>query len=202
MIEVKNIEMKFGSKTIFQNFNYTFNDNNLYVITGTSGIGKTTLLRIISGLQKPNKGKILLNLQEINKPSNKIFMMHQKYTNFPWMTCLDNILLPIKINNKMNKEDVDKAQNLLNKVGLYEYLNKYPYELSGGMQQRLALARTLMAEPPVILMDEPLSALDPKTRNEMQDLVLEFHNKTQNIIIMITHDMDEAKKMNNFLLKL
>lgn len=202
MIEVKNIQMKFKNKVVFNDFNYIFQDNNIYVITGTSGIGKTTLLRIISGLQKPDNGKILFNSQEIIKPADKIFMMHQRYTNFPWMTCLDNILIPIKIKNNITKGHIIKAQELLIKVGLKDYINKYPYELSGGMQQRLALARTLMTEPPVILMDEPLSALDPYTRSEMQNLVLDLHYRTKNLIIMITHDMDEAKKMNDVIINL
>jgi NitT/TauT family transport system ATP-binding protein len=103
MIELKNITMKFNGKIIFNNFNYTFNDNNIYTIQGESGKGKTTLLKIISGLLLPSNGNVLLNNKIYNKPSNEICMMHQHYSNFPWKNCLENILFPIKVNRKITE---------------------------------------------------------------------------------------------------
>ena len=117
------------------------------------------------------------------------------------MTCLDNILIVEKINHKKITEEVRKnAIDWLSKVGLQDCINKYPQQLSGGMRQRLALARTLYMKPKIILMDEPLSALDEKTRTEMQQLILDIHKQTHNIIIMITHSKDEANKMCDTIL--
>lgn len=202
MIELKNIAIKFENKIIFKNFSYTFEDNTIYCLTGASGCGKTTLLRIISGLLKPNRGIVAYNGLKIKKPVKNIFMMNQGYTNFPWKNCLNNVLFPTKLTTKITEEHKQQAINLLKEVGLGEYIENYPYELSGGMKQRLALARTLMIKPEVILMDEPLGALDPEMREKMQNLILKLHEETKNTIIMITHDPEEAEKMSNTIIKI
>lgn len=199
MLECKNLSFKYDDKIIFEDFNYKFENNEIYAIVGESGKGKTTLLRCLAGLNKPYKGQTIYSYNESNeiitKPSKNIFMMHQHYTNFPWKTCLKNVLFPVSLNEKITDILEAKAKVLLIKVGLGDYIDKYPSELSGGMNQRLALVRTIMAEPNVILMDEPMSALDSETRKLMQDLLLDLHNRTNNIIIMITHDNNEAIKM-------
>jgi ABC-type nitrate/sulfonate/bicarbonate transport system ATPase subunit len=199
MLECKNLSFKYDNKIIFEDFNYKFENNEIYAIIGESGKGKTTLLRCLAGLNKPYKGQTIYSYNESNevitKPSKNIFMMHQHYTNFPWKTCLENVLFPVSLKEKITNILEAKAKVLLIKVGLGDYIDKYPSELSGGMNQRLALVRTIMAEPNVILMDEPMSALDSETRKLMQDLLLELHNRTNNIIIMITHDNNEAIKM-------
>ena len=128
-------------------------------------------------------------------------MMHQNYTSFDWLKCIDNILITEKVKGRVTKEMQETALKWLGMVGLKEYANRYPTELSGGMRQRLALARTLYMKPNIILMDEPLSALDEKTREEMQDLILDIHKKTKNIIIMITHSEEEAEKMCDEILR-
>lgn len=201
MIKLNEISLKFDNKTIIDNFSYTFNDNNIYCIMGQSGCGKTSLLKIISSLLHPTKGEVFYNNKKVYKPISEIFMMHQHYTNFPWKTCIENILFPISIKRKITEEDYQNAKQFLKNVGLEEYENKFPYELSGGMNQRLSLARVLMAKPKVLLMDEPMSALDIETRTKMQDLVLNMHNKTKNIIIMVTHSENEARKMGDKILK-
>ena len=119
-------------------------------------------------------------------------MMHQRYSNFNWLTCLDNVLIAQR-DKKLR--DSDEAMKVLAAVGLDQYTDKWPSQLSGGMQQRLALARTLYVQPKYLLMDEPLSALDDKTRSSMQRLILDVHAVTQNTIIMVTHSQDEAFKM-------
>lgn len=202
MIKVNGISLKFEEKVIFDNFNTEFDDNSIYCILGKSGCGKTTLLRIIAGLQKPDKGIALYGESKITKPNSDIFMMHQNYTNFPWKNCLENVLFPIKLKRKVTQDDVKEALELLHKVGLTGSEEKLPDELSGGMKQRLALARVLMAKPPVILMDEPLSALDDNTRSDMQNLIMQMHKETKNTIIMITHSKDDANKMGDHILKL
>lgn len=202
MIKAENICLKLGNKTIFNNFNYIFDDNKIYCIMGKSGCGKTTLLRILSGLQLIDNGRIMYNEKNIDKSMKEIFMMHQSYTNFPWKNCLDNVLFPISLHEKITQEYKDKALMWLDKVELYGCACLYPHELSGGMKQRLSLARVLMSKPIVILMDEPLSALDPTLRIKIQDLILDVHKETKNTIIMITHDENEAKKMGEIIIRL
>lgn len=190
-------------KPLLKDFIYEF-DNKIYGILGKSGCGKTTLLRTIAGLMKPLDGSILIDDQPLKRADkNDIYMMHQNYTSFDWMNCIDNILISKKIQHKkITKEDIELADKLLKQVGIYEHRNKYPSQLSGGMRQRLALARTIYVKPNVILMDEPLSALDDDTRNNMQNLIMDLHKQTHNTIIMITHSKAEANKMCDKIIKL
>ena len=182
-------------KPLLEHFSYEF-ENKIYGILGESGVGKTTLLRTIAGLMNPLSGEVIINNSKIAKASeNNIYMLHQNYTSFDWMTCINNILITKKIKGKVNEEDINRAIEMLYKVGLAGYEKKYPKELSGGQRQRLALARTLYMNPEVILMDEPLSALDEKTRFEMQNLIMELHQKTRNTILMVTHSTNEANRM-------
>lgn len=190
-------------KPLLKDFTYEF-DSKIYGILGKSGCGKTTLLRTIAGLMKPLDGSILIDNQQLKRADkNDIYMMHQNYTSFDWMNCIDNILISKKIQHKkITKEDIELADKLLKQVGIYEHRNKYPSQLSGGMRQRLALARTIYVKPNVILMDEPLSALDDDTRNNMQNLIMDLHKQTHNTIIMITHSKAEANKMCDKIIKL
>jgi NitT/TauT family transport system ATP-binding protein len=206
MIRVEHASLRFEEKIVFNDFNYTFEDKKIYCLLGRSGCGKTTLMRMIAGLQKPDRGHITFNGQEVHRSMPEIFMMHQSYSNFPWMTVLENVLLPFKLKQKITPELVEEARGMLARVGLEGSENLHPYELSGGMKQRVALARVLIAKPRVLLMDEPLSALDPLTRGKMQDVLLEIHhsqeNVTGNLIIMVTHDPAEAEKLQEVTLRL
>lgn len=201
MIEVKDLSMKYGKNIIFENYNHVFKDNTITAIMGKSGKGKTTMVRCIAGLNKPSKGEVIYNNKKITKPNKDIFMMHQHYTNYPWKTCLENVLFPIAINNKITEEHRKEAKGFLTLVGLEDSIDKFPSELSGGMNQRLAFARLLMAKPKVILMDEPMSALDKQTRSEMQDILLSAHRMLKNTIILITHDRDEANRLADFTIE-
>ena len=187
MIEVKDLTTGYSrDNPLKENFTYTFEDNKIYGILGESGCGKSTLLKTIAGLIYPLSGKVYVDgkiLQRADK--NDIYMMHQNYTSFDWLTCLNNILITEKVKHKrITDENRDKALRWLDNVGLRDYANKYPTQLSGGMRQRLALARTLYMKPSIILMDEPLSALDERTRADMQRLILDIHKETHNTIIM------------------
>lgn len=198
MIELKNLTTGYTrDKPLKKDFTYTFEDNKIYGILGESGCGKSTLLKTIAGLIYPLNGEIYVDGKILKKASkNDIYMMHQNYTCFDWLTCLDNILITEKVKHKrITEETKNNALKWLEKVGLSEHANKYPTQLSGGMRQRLALARTLYMKPNIILMDEPLSALDENTRADMQKLILDIHNETHNTIIMITHSKNEANKM-------
>src|SRR6185312_13230707 len=202
MIQVDNLSVSFGSNKVLNNLNLDFEDNKIYCVLGRSGTGKSTLLRSIAGLIVPSDGKIVYNNKEITKPNENIFMMHQNYTNFPWKDCMENVLFPIKLKRKATREDYIEATKLLVRVGLGEHIKKYPEQLSGGQRQRLSLARVLMSKPKVILMDEPLSALDDKTREEMQDLIMNLQKETKNTIIMITHSREDADKMADHMIQL
>lgn len=203
MIELKNITTGYKKNIpLKSNFSYVFENNKVYGILGESGCGKSTMLKTIAGLIKPLSGEVLVDEKPVEKAcKNNIYMMHQNYTSFNWLNCIDNILITEKVKGKVTKEMRENAIRWLEKVGLKEHINKYPTQLSGGMRQRLALARTLYMKPDIILMDEPLSALDEKTRAEMQDLILDIHKETKNIIIMITHSEEEANKMCDYILK-
>lgn len=194
MIQLNDLVVGYD-KPLLGPMNITFGDNAVYGILGKSGCGKSTLLRTIAGLNRPISGSVT------NSDFMPAYMMHQKYTNFDWLSCLDNILI-VERKRRKRKESREAAIEVLNKVGLGEYLDRFPTELSGGMQQRLALARVLFARPSVLLMDEPLSALDDNTRAAMQQLILDCHNKTKNTIIMVTHSVDEAHKMCDHIIRL
>lgn len=202
MIEINELYTGYSrDKPLLKNFNYQF-DSKIYGILGESGCGKTTLLRTIAGLVKPLSGTISVNGELITKASkNNIYMMHQNYTSFDWLRCLDNILIAKKVKGRINKCDVDRAREMMKLVGLENNEDKYPKQLSGGMRQRLALARTLFMNPGIILMDEPLSALDIETRERMQDLIINQHKETSSTIIMVTHSREEANKMCDVIIE-
>lgn len=182
-------------KPLLQNFNFQF-DKKIYGILGESGCGKTTLLRTIAGLTKPLHGDITIDGEKVGRPyKNDVYMLHQNYTSFDWKTCLDNVLIAKQVRGKVTEYDRLEAFKMLGNVRLSGHENKYPRQLSGGMRQRLALARTLFMKPQILLMDEPLSALDNETRYEMQLLILELHHEIGNTIIMVTHSKKEAEKM-------
>ena len=196
MIEVKHLYTGYSrDQPLLKDFNYIF-DSKIYGILGKSGCGKTTLLRTISGLLKPLSGQVTIdNVPIIKAGQNNIYMMHQNYTSFDWLKCLDNVLIAKKVKGKINTEDIERAKQILTLVKLEGNEDKFPKQLSGGMRQRLALARTLFTNPDIILMDEPLSALDTDTRTVMQDIIIRNHNQTHNTIIMVTHSKEEAEKM-------
>lgn len=194
MITLNNLVVGYN-KPLMKPLNLTFENGHIYGVLGKSGCGKSTLLKTIAKMQKPLSGGVQRN------DSDQIYMMHQRYTNFNWLTCLDNVLIAER-NKKRRKELKPKAISVLQQVGLDEYLDRYPTELSGGMQQRLALARVLFVKPKYLLMDEPLSALDDSTRAKMQKLIMDIHKETNNTIIMVTHSVEEAHKMCDEIIQL
>jgi len=162
------------------------------VLLGPSGCGKSTLLRMIAGLDKPTSGQVLVNGEIITHPGKDRGMVFQKYTSFPWLTVADNIAYGMKINGVPEAQRKETVDRLLKSVGLSEFANVYPETLSGGMQQRVAIARTLALRPSVILMDEPFGALDAQTRSDMQQLLLQIWDETACTILFVTHDVEEA----------
>jgi len=195
MVVVDNITIKFGNKVVLKDFSVKFTELDIYCIVGKSGCGKTSLLRVIAGLLKPHAGQIIVNNEIVKKPSAGIAVMYQRYENYPWLSVIDNALFPIKMQRKVTAQDKNKAMDILERFGLADDAKKLPNELSGGMNQRLAMASVILHNPPVLLMDEPLSALDPENREQLQDFLLEF-NKRDNQIIIVTHSMEEAEKLS------
>jgi NitT/TauT family transport system ATP-binding protein len=162
------------------------------VLLGPSGCGKSTLLRLIAGLDRPDSGEILVNDQPVQGPGMERGMVFQKYTSFPWLTVADNIAYGLKINGVEKEKRKEIVSQLVQEVGLGGFENAYPETLSGGMQQRVAIARTLAVRPAVILMDEPFGALDAQTRSEMQQLLLRVWDESASTILFVTHDVEEA----------
>jgi len=167
-------------------------DKEFVCVLGSSGCGKTTLLRLIAGLDQDREGQIVLDGEEMHGPSPKIGFVFQEYSLFPWRTVIDNIVFGLEMNGVRREERYRTAERYLDLVGLKQFRNSYPSELSGGMRQRVAVARALALEPVLLLMDEPFGALDAQTRNMLQKELLEIWEKTRKTIVFITHSVDEA----------
>lgn len=160
-------------------------------LVGTSGCGKSTILRLIAGLITPTVGTLSVNDKEITGPAPDRGMVFQRPTLFPWLTVEKNIGFSLKMQNKL-KGNEQRVDHMLNLIGLKNFKDDYPGQLSGGMAQRVALVRTLINEPPILLLDEPLGALDAFTRMNMQDEILSAWRGRNQLAVMVTHDVDEA----------
>lgn len=205
----------------------TIPDGQIVSFVGPSGCGKTTLLEMIGGLQAPTEGAVYIDGKQVletlpstrkeairygrkhwflsplanrmvgNRPKHDIAMMFQDYAVFPWMTCLSNVTFALEMRGVPRKERKPIALEYLRKVGLGEAVFKYPSQLSGGMRQRLALARALAVKPKVILMDEPFAAVDMLTREKLQEDLISLLQETQITIVLVTHDIDEALHLSD-----
>ena len=177
----------------------TMESGEFISMVGPSGCGKSTILRLVAGLIQPTTGSLTLNGKPIEGPGPDRGMMFQKATLFPWLTVYDNIAFSLKMQGKL-KGNEDKVEEMIKTIGLQDFREDYPGQLSGGMAQRVALVRSLINEPPVLLLDEPLGALDAFTRMNMQDEILRIWQKKQQLAIMVTHDVDEAIYMGTRVL--
>ena len=177
----------------------TMESGEFISLVGPSGCGKSTMLRLIAGLIHPTTGKLTVNGEEIEKPAPDRGMMFQKATLFPWLTVRDNIAFSLKMQGKL-KGNEDKVENMIKVIGLENFREDYPAQLSGGMAQRVALVRSLINEPPILLLDEPLGALDAFTRMNMQDEILKIWQEKKQLAVMVTHDVDEAIYMGTRVL--
>lgn len=170
-------------------------------VVGPSGCGKTTLLKILAGLVSPSDGSISVGSSEIHGPDQSMGVVFQEPTLLPWRTVLSNLMVPVTVLGLKPREAyLDRARSLLDLVGLEDFARRYPFELSGGMQQRVALCRGLIHDPPVLLLDEPFGALDALTREELNFALLDIWEQTQKTICLVTHDIREAVLMADRIL--
>ncbi|MBW7473831.1 ABC transporter ATP-binding protein [Paenibacillus oenotherae] len=175
-----------------QDINLDVKQGEFMVIVGPSGCGKSTLLDLLAGLTKPNSGQILLDGKAITGPNLDRGIVFQQYALFPWKTALANVEFGLETKGVGRKERKQIAQEYINLVGLAGFEHRYPHELSGGMKQRVAIARSLAYDPEVLLMDEPFAALDAQTRETLQSELLRIWETTKKTIIFITHGIEEA----------
>ncbi len=174
------------------NTSFTVQRNEFCVLLGPSGCGKSTVLRMIAGLETPTAGRMLLDGNIIEGPDRHRGMVFQNYTSFDWMTVEKNVDYGMKINGVPSKERKELTAHFIDLVRLTKFKDAYPSQLSGGMKQRVAIARTLANKPSVLLMDEPFGALDAETRWNMQELMISILESTDTTVVMVTHDIEEA----------
>lgn len=197
MLELRNLSKRFGSKQIFSNYHLVIPEGKIVAIVGPSGGGKTTLLRMLAGLESIDEGELLYNgevlaLEELEK-RNLLGFVFQDFQLFPHLSVMDNLTLsPIKTMGMAKEAAEKKAHALLAKLGLSNHATAYPFSLSGGQKQRVALARAMMIDPEIIGYDEPTSALDPELRKEVEQLILK-NRETGITQIVVTHDMQFAE---------
>lgn len=202
ILEVSQLSKTFttntGAQTVaLQATDLTVAENDFITILGPSGCGKSTLLRMVAGLDTPSSGSIKLDGQPINGPGADRGMVFQSYTLFPWLTILQNVCFGLREKGLPLAQQREIAQQFIKKVGLTGFENHFPKQLSGGMQQRTALARALANNPRILLMDEPFGALDHQTRELMQELLQGIWEAEQKTVLFVTHDIDEAIFMGN-----
>ena len=171
--------------------NLTMESGEFISLVGPSGCGKSTILRLVAGLIQPTTGKLTVDGKTITEPSPERGMVFQKPTLFPWLTVWDNIAFSLRMQGRL-KGNKDKVERMIKVIGLEKFRNDYPGQLSGGMAQRVALVRSLINEPDILLLDEPLGALDAFTRMNMQDEILKIWQEKEQLAIMVTHDVGEA----------
>ena len=197
ILQVRGVERRFDTTLALQATDLAVAENDFVTILGPSGCGKSTLLRIVAGLDHPTAGEVLLDGRRIAGPGADRGMVFQSYTLFPWLTVLDNVCFGLRERGLARAQQVELARDFLAKVGLKGFESHFPKQLSGGMQQRTALARALANQPRMLLMDEPFGALDHQTRELMQELLLGIWEAERKTVLFVTHDIDEAVFMGS-----
>jgi len=197
-LHIRDLYKSYGVKRVLDNIDLTVAKGELCTVVGPSGCGKSTLLRQILGEEVPDHGIIHIEGQPVGSPDTRRGIVFQKYSLFPHLTVLENTLLGHRLSNSWwswlrNRHLFrEEALHYLERVRLAEHAKKYPHELSGGMQQRVAIAQSLLLKPQILMMDEPFGALDPDTREQMQLFLLELWEKQKMTIFFVTHDLEEA----------
>jgi NitT/TauT family transport system ATP-binding protein len=209
-IELKKLWKEYGDNVVLENINLTVRAGEFITLVGASGCGKTTFLKMLLGTEKPSRGKLLLDGDPIrDEPDADRGIVFQRYSVFPHLNVIENVMLGVEFGQSKllgrcfgskRRQVREQAQEMLELVGLGHVANQYPTSLSGGMQQRLAIAQALIKQPKVLLLDEPFGALDPGIRSDMHALILDIWQKTGITIFMITHDLTEGFYLGTRLL--
>ena len=198
-LEMQNIGLNYhsrdGETVAIDDISFCVNKNEFVGIVGPSGCGKTTLLSLISGILTPSHGQVLIEGKNTKDKSARIGYMFQRDLLFPWRTILQNVNLGAELTNDKSQKTKQKTISLLKKYGIYDFCNKYPHELSGGMRQRVALIRTLVLNPQILLLDEPFGALDYQTRQNVIDDISNIIKNENMTSLLVTHDITEAISM-------
>lgn len=197
MITIKQLYKTYGNLNVLDNLNLTIKDGEFISFIGPSGCGKSTLINIIAGLDFPSSGSIELDGQEVLETYIDRIMVFQNAALFPWLNVYDNVAFGLKNICKNQTEIKEKVENILKKVYLSKFKNHYPHELSGGMKQRVSIARSLVMNPKILLMDEPFSALDEQTRTLLHNELQQIWMETKKTILFVTHNIREAVKLSD-----
>jgi NitT/TauT family transport system ATP-binding protein len=197
-LEVQNVCKSYATRdkqklTVLQEVNFQIFPREMVCLVGSSGCGKSTLLNIIAGLIPPSSGQVLVDGKLVTgRPGSDRGMVFQGYTLYPWLSVAQNVAFGLQFQKMPKAQQRDRVRYFLDVVGLWRFANSYPKQLSGGMKQRVGIARALANEPALLLMDEPFGALDAQTKEQMQQFLLELWEKTHVTVLMITHDVEEA----------
>jgi NitT/TauT family transport system ATP-binding protein len=194
LIAFRGVSHMFGDRPVLQDINLTIGKSEFVCMVGPSGCGKTTMLRMVGGLQTPGVGEVTFAGKRVNGPAREISFMFQDYSKalLPWRTAAGNVSLALEANGVPAAQRAPRIKDLLEKVGLGRHADHFPVQLSGGMQQRVQIARCLAQEPSVLLMDEPFGALDAMTRQALQDEILRIIQASRTTVVFVTHDLEEA----------
>lgn len=196
MIEIENVTKTFGKKgseiTALQDVSLSIGAGEFVVFLGPSGCGKSTLLRMLAGLTESSAGRLAIEGRPIHGRDPAVGMVFQSYTSFPWLTVADNVGFGLELANMPKAARRETTRAILDRVALSKFAGAYPSQLSGGMQQRVAISRALAMDPKILLMDEPFGALDAMTRVEMQSFLLDIWSQDRKTVVFVTHDIDEA----------
>jgi NitT/TauT family transport system ATP-binding protein len=209
-VTAKGLWKHYGHHVVLENLNLTVKDREFVTIVGASGCGKTTFLRMLLGIEQPTRGQLLIDGKPVPpEPGADRGVVFQRYSLFPHLTVLENLLLGLELSGSRalgrlfgaaRRNALEKANHLLAAIGLHTARNKYPSQLSGGMQQRLSIAQSVICEPKILLLDEPFGALDPGLTADMHEIILELWRTHRMTIFMITHDLKESFQLGTRLL--
>ena len=195
-IEIRNVEhvyqSDFAAVPALDNVSLTVRDGEFVALLGPSGCGKSSLLRVVAELLRPTAGTVTIHSPEKENGRPKTALVFQEYALFPWRSVLDNVAFPLEMRGLRRDEAQTHARNVLKRVGLEPFARAYPHQLSGGMRQRVGIARALAAQPEVLLMDEPFGALDAQTRTVLQEELLRVWESERKTVLYVTHSIDEA----------
>jgi NitT/TauT family transport system ATP-binding protein len=208
LLDVSGVTLRYKTSSVVvtatERVSFSVNRSDRFVLLGPSGCGKSTLLKAVGGYMKPGEGKMRINGREITEPGADRMMIFQEFDQLlPWKTVLENVMFPLLMTRRLPRQEAEqRARAYLEKVSLTRVVDSYPHTLSGGMKQRVAIARGMAMEPDILLMDEPFAALDALTRRTCQDELLQLWDETKFTVLFVTHSIAEAIKIGNRILLL